>query len=237
VNFRELCKDTIGELGVGGGSRSFSGVASARGEHGIIVGLINKAHTDICNRYIDWKFLWKDYKERLLSGARVASPPSTVAGYTPIVKHWKRESFFLDLETASAKALQFIEFSQWRALSRFSALVTEAPSTFSINPAGAVELNSINDSLRWLHAEYYQRPQAMVLDTDLPLVPVDFHRLIVVRAKIYYGEREDAPEIVSGSSGEHDDLMMALESSELENWAPNGMGTPDLEHITPSFDR
>jgi carbonic anhydrase/acetyltransferase-like protein (isoleucine patch superfamily) len=51
----------------------------------------------------------------------------------------------------------------------------------------------------------------------VPLIPEDYWRIIAARALIQYGDREDAPEIVSGASAEFLDVLDKLESDQLED--------------------
>ncbi len=237
ATYLQHCRNVIDELDVGGGSSAFPGVTSATGEFANIARYINQAYLDTCNQFIDWRFLWKQYQERLPAGVYVAPSPSVVDGVTYSVRHWKRHSVWLDQLTNDAQQLQYIPWDQWPGFARARARPTEKPSYFTIRPDNVIEFDTVNNALRQLHAEYYCRPTPMANNYDIPLIPENHCRIIEVRAKIYYGEREDAPEIIAGAGAELDILMPRLESEQLDDWQPQTMGRPDAEQITASFDR
>ena len=47
-------------------------------------------------------------------------------------------------------------------------------------------------------------------------IPPRFHRIIVARAKMYYAENEDAPEILASSLAEFEDQLDKLEADQLQ---------------------
>ena len=50
---------------------------------------------------------------------------------------------------------------------------------------------------------------------DVSAIPPRFHKIIIARAKMYYAENEDAPEIMAGALAEFEDLLDKLESDQL----------------------
>ena len=55
----------------------------------------------------------------------------------------------------------------------------------------------------------------MTADGDISAIPPRFHKIIIARAKMYYAENEDAPEIMAGSLAEFEDLLDKLEADQL----------------------
>ena len=72
-------------------------------------------------------------------------------------------------------------------------------------------------------AEYWRTPVVMstiltgetTADSNTSAIPSRFHKIITARAKMYYAENEDAPEILSGSVAEFEDLLNSLEADQL----------------------
>ena len=55
----------------------------------------------------------------------------------------------------------------------------------------------------------------MTADADISAIPPRFHKIIIARAKMYYAENEDAPEIMAGALAEFEDLLDKLEADQL----------------------
>ena len=70
-------------------------------------------------------------------------------------------------------------------------------------------------SFEGITKSFQKRSERLTSDSEVSIIPIEFHRIIVVRAKLIYAEREDAPEIMAGSSAEYDSLMSALEAGYL----------------------
>jgi hypothetical protein len=71
------------------------------------------------------------------------------------------------------------------------------------------------DSTTAISSEYWATPTELSASTDVSVIPVRFHRIIIARAKIYYAEQNDASEVLSGSIAEFTDLLLKLESDQL----------------------
>ena len=56
---------------------------------------------------------------------------------------------------------------------------------------------------------------ATTADDNVSAIPARFHKIIISRAKMYYAENEDAPEIMVGSLSEFEDLLDKLEADQL----------------------
>jgi len=72
-------------------------------------------------------------------------------------------------------------------------------------------------------AEYWRTPVVMstilagetTADSNTSAIPARFHKIIIARAKMFYAENEDAPEIMVGSLSEFEDLLNQLEADQL----------------------
>lgn len=235
TNFKTLCENVIDELGVAGGSQSFPGVDSAVGEMKRIVRFVKQADINLCVRFIDWNFLWYDYSETLAAGAGVFPGASASGGKVATPNKWMTDSIWLNRGQSNAVKLSYVPWEDWRHRFRSQPIKTQQPSFFTIRPDKVLELDSYADKEYAASGEFYRNPEEMSGNTDTSLIPEQFHRLIEVRAKIMYAEREDAPEVLLGSSAEHDELMEAMEASQLTNFEPNAMGAADLSDIQMSI--
>ena len=88
-------------------------------------------------------------------------------------------------------------------------------SPVSVKPTNVLDLYPTPNVAGTVSAEYFKVPTDLAVDSDTSLIPTRFHRIIIARAKLYYAENEDAPEIMSGSLAEFEDLLDKLEADEL----------------------
>lgn len=232
MTFLELCQELVFELGIGNGSGPNS-VESQQGELKNVVRWIRDADLWICNNWKDWKFLWFEYSgilgtNELSALNRFAPAPNSPAGL--LVRRWDKESMWLEKQSASAQPLAYVEWRNFRKVYDVARNVTRTgkPTTFTIRPDNTIQLYPIPDTTYTMSGEGWRRPAPLRLNNDTPLMPSEYHRLIVCRAAIMYGNREDAPEVISGMEAEYDNLLPMLQSDQLESFDAEGQAGQDL---------
>ena len=75
-----------------------------------------------------------------------------------------------------------------------------------------------------LTADYWVKAEHLDADSEISIIPEEYHRIILVRAKMIYAEREDAPEIMAGSSAEFHNLLTNMEADYLPAQADGRQG-------------
>lgn len=215
MNFRELCQGYVKELGIAGGVGP-STVANQTGEMANVVRWIADAALWIDNLWRDWKYLWTEYTGTLTGQSLLLDD----------VREIDRSSVWLDHGTVNARNLTFME---WSALREYRNRTTQTgtPVYFSVAPNKALYLDRpvTNQSIRF---EYWKRPTRLTEDGDIPDLPEEYHRIILARAAIMYGNREAASEIISGMEAEYIDLLDKLQSAELEAFRNERMAGQDI---------
>lgn len=215
MNFRELCQDVVKELGISGGIGP-STVSAQTGEFANVVRWVADSCLWIDNLWRDWKYLWVEY-ETVMTGQSLA-----IAGAREI----DRGSLWLNFGTANARQLEWIEWILMREI-RARAPLTGTPVSFSVDPSGTIFLDR-PVSGQAIHLEYWKRPTRLTNDLDEPDLPSEYHRLIVARAAVMYGNREAAPEVISGMEAEYTDLLEKLQSDQLEAFRNERMAGQDV---------
>lgn len=215
MNFRALCQDLVKELGISGGTGP-STVLNQTGEYANVVRWIRDSSLWIDNLWRDWKYLWVEY-DGTLTGQSLT---------LPAVREVDRTSVWLNFGTSTARNLTWVE---WATMRGYRAGVTQlgTPVYFSVDPAGVVWLDRPVTS-QPIHLEYWKKPVTLTNDTDEPDLPEEYHRLIVCRAGIMYGNREAAPEVISGMESEYIDLLEKLQSDQLETFRSERMSGQDV---------
>ena len=202
--FLELCQRTAREIHIpGSGPTSISSTIS---EEEKIIRQVANADMDIQRDYIDWKFLWDDdYSHTLAQSEKVVLTTSNPA----ILGTWDVDSFYIDRGLSTYRLLKYVEWHTFRDTYHLNdvTLQEDKPEFITIRPDKRLQLYPIPDQAYTLTGEYWKRADEMTDNNQVSIIPVEFHRLIVVRAKITWGEMNDAPDILMGASAEHDHLL------------------------------
>lgn len=229
----ELCRELVAEIGIANGSGPNS-VVNQNGELRNVVRWIRDSTLWIDNLWKDWKYLWVEYAGVL--GTHTADPalnrfapaPNTPPGV--LVRRWDKTSFWIDKQSASAQPLEFVPWEKFRVLYDVARNVTKTgkPRVITVRPDNTLQTYPIANTTYTLTGEFWRRPVRLALDNDTPLMPAEYHRLIVCRAAIMYANREDAPEIINGMEAEYIDLKEKLESEQLEAFDAERQAGQDL---------
>lgn len=243
MNFLEACQDFVSELGVANGTGPNS-VLNQTGEYRNVVRWIRDSNLWIDNIWKDWKYLKLEYFGVLgtngdISLDRFAPAPNSPPGV--MVKRWDRDSMWLDKQAVSASPLEFVEWQKFRVLYDFGRDVGDdlrgKPTTFTIRADNTIQTFPIANRTYTMSGEFWRRSPPLKLDNDTPLMPAEYHRIIVCRAAIMYANKEDAPEVISGMEAEYIDLLDKLQSDQLESFDMDRMAGQDqlLEGAIPGM--
>ena len=207
-----LCKDVVSELGVAGGSlQSTSGLSNPEQQR--IVNWVIAADVLIQTEWSDWNFLY--YND--VGNLTLAQGTNTIAATTQPFDDIDRESMVFWWESQSPlpaypKWLDWKRFAQIY-LSRPIQIAATAPANWSVDPGGMIWFSQTANVNIPVRVAYWLPPTRMANDTDTSPIPAKFDRCIVERAKMLYAQRENATEILSGSSAEFNNLFEKLMSS------------------------
>lgn len=230
MNFLQLCQDLVKELGLAGGTGP-SSVTGQRGELANVVRWIRDSTLWIDNEWKTWKYLRCDYSGVIQVNSREPTPPNTPTGV--LVRKWDRDSIVINSGSTNAKPLQFEDWATFRKLRMFGSayLAVDEPAVFTIKQDGYTPkliLYPLANATYPISGEFWRRPPTLELDTDVPLMPEEYHRLIVATAAIKYGNREDAPEIIAGMEAEHSSILRQLKADQLEGFESDTDSTQDI---------
>lgn len=207
--FLELCKSYRAELGIPGTGPVT--VVGQIGELARVVLDIQDADQDIKRQWQNWNFMWKAFATKTVIDAAWLTllKPSDLGT-------WDTNSFWIEKGTANAAQLTYIDYDEWRNVQEVGEVFSGEPTEFTILPNGEVRVYPTPEQAYDLTASYWCSAGRLASDSDISIVPAEYHRIIQVRAKMIYAEREDAPEIMSGSSAEYYNLMTNLEAAYLQ---------------------
>jgi hypothetical protein len=208
VNYLELCKDFVAEYGLSGGTGPAT-VANQVGELRNVTRWIADANDHVNNLWLDWKFLWREYSGTAnINSATPSSPAETV-------RLWDNNAFELREAGGEWVDLPYRTRREIRDAGRNAT--ANRPGAITILPTNLLQFDCPADLAYEVYGQYWIQPARLAVDGDTPKIPAAYHRLIIVRAAVMYGSREDAPEIVNGAAAEWLDLKDKLEAAYLED--------------------
>lgn len=220
ADYLKLCKLFVSELGIAGGSGP-SKVEGQTGELLNVVRWVATADVQVQGLWNDWDFLWAEEDQTLAADAREIDPPS--ANDKKINLLDRQSLVFRPGETDHFHP-QFLEWRTFRQRYEFNKRRTvKNPTHWTITPGGKMLLSHKMKESTPIHYEFWRKPVMMVKGKDTSLIPNDsvsedgddYPRIILLRAKLIYAEREDAPEIQAGALAEYADLLEKMESRHL----------------------
>ena len=208
-----LCQDMARDVGIPGTGPSSVTSTSLSEEENAVVRYIANADQDIQSRWFDWDFLWSEASITAISGTSTLTSSNT--GFPTALGNWKLDSIVWDKSSESYQILEYMEWNPYREMYKYGSIDSDVPEIYSLKPNNDLDLYPTPDSATVVSAEYWATPTVLAADDDISAIPPRFHKIIIARAKMYYAENEDAPEIMAGAVAEFEDLLDKLEADQL----------------------
>lgn len=233
ADYLTLVQQLQREVGVAGAP--ITTVASQTGMYSKLVNWIADADEYIQGLHTDWKFLWSEYSISTVVGNAEPTVPSDL-------NIWDRDAFFLNYTLASNKHLTYMEYSNYRDVYGKGVQTNRKPSFITIKPNNQIVLHSPPDAIYTLTGEYWSTVTKMSDNTDTSAIPANFHRIIVVMAKLWYAEEQEIPDVYNkayvelyGDPSERKNigLLGRLEANQLPGQEGRTMGKAPEITIRP----
>jgi len=203
-----LCQDMSRDIGIPGTGPSSVTASDLSEEELAVVRYIKQADLDIQRRWFNWNFLWGESTLTPSVGTSTLTSPSDLG-------NWKLDSIIWSKATEDYQELEYVDWDEYKLEYKLGVVDSGTPEVFSVKPDNVIDVYPTPDAATTISAEYWKTPTELAADSDISAIPQRFHNIIIARAKIYYGENEDAPEILSGALAEFEDLLDKLESDQL----------------------
>ena len=224
MTFLELCQTVRQEVGVSGTGPTT--VLSQEGQLKVIVDFVAASDFEIQILWEDWDFLWAQYSSTLATGVKepVLQKPTDLGT-------WDTRSFYLNYTTDDSTHLTPFSYVDWRTDFRQGTQTNMVPSYAVVQPDQNVFVDPPPDGAFTITADYWKTPTLMAANATVSPIPVQFHRIIVARAKTMWAEREEAPDILISASAEYADILDKLESSQLPAQKARRLSSNDQELV------
>ena len=210
-----LCQDMARDVGIPGTGPSNVEATDLSEEENAVVRYVAQADQDIQSRWFDWDYLWSTATMTTISGtATLASTNTTTGSFPTDLGNWKLGSVVWDPTSDSYQPLEYEPWNEYRDNYKYGTVDSDIPEVFTYHPDNTLDFYPTPSSSTTVQAEYWATPTVMTSDSDISAIPPRFHKIIIARAKMYYAENEDAPEIMAGALAEFEDLLDKLEADQ-----------------------
>lgn len=214
MNFLELCQRLCLEAGISGTGPTT--VVDQAGEYEKVVSWISSAYEDIQNTNNMWNFLRHNFTFSTILGVQ---DYTTASVSLPELATWQTgsEDFTVYLTTSDEQYLTYISWNDFKSIYLFGSNrdQTGRPTVITVKPDRSVSLWPTPDDIYTITGEYFKKAQTMVANTSSPIIPSQFHMLIVWRALMFYGAFMAANEKYEHGQNEYGKLLRKLSISEL----------------------
>lgn len=212
--FLQLCQDLRQEAGISG-----TGPTTTIGQSGQlkkVVDWIKSAWNDIQGHRDQWKFMRTSFSFDTTSGNALYERDQVSA--LNLADFFIEDNFTIYLKSdgvANEIELSFMEYDDFRVMYERGSIEDNVPCAITVTPAGELKVGPAPNGIYTIQGEFYRTQQALADNADIPIMPTRFHRLIMLRALIFYGQHEEAVSIQNTSHAEYENMMYDLERRQL----------------------
>ncbi|MES2942924.1 MAG: hypothetical protein V4772_08650 [Pseudomonadota bacterium] len=211
MNFLSLVQRAASECGAANVPQS---VLGQTGEALRFVNWVNEAWNDIQSSHQDWLWLRSSTSFALTQGQAI---------YTPVecgissgnFGDWDRETFRYYTTASGLPTEMFVgymDYDKWRDIYQFGSQrdVESQPIHATITPDKSLGMGPSPAAGYTFSADYYLAPSYMAANADIPLLPTQFHLLIVYGAMMSYAAFESAQEVYQRGEKKYKEVMQKL---------------------------
>jgi hypothetical protein len=224
--FLQLCQDASRECGVD--STGPSAVTGQTGEFLRLVNWVKNAHTELQNRYPNWRWMRKPFTVNTVASTdtyayTACTDTETTAAITRFKRWWADDiyrAFTIYLTSGGVSGqrdLIWTPYEYFKRLYKFGPQQsnTGPPIHVSVDDNNKIVLGPNPDAIYTVGGDYQRGAQVLAANADTPEMPSDFHQLPVYMAMKKFAGYESAPEVMTRAVNEGNVLMRQLELDQL----------------------
>ncbi|MBV8049120.1 MAG: hypothetical protein JO171_18375 [Paludibacterium sp.] len=186
-----------------------------------LVNWINSAWMDIQRIHTDWQWMRQkfSFQTNIVTNQQIYNA-ATDCGIVNF-GDWKKDSlriYTTSIGFSNEMILPFAPYDEFRNLYMYGSNRTNymRPSMYSIDPQKNLVLGGPPDLVGYtINGEFYQVATPLIADSDVPLLDVQYHDMIVWKALMKYGEYEAAEEALARGKSEYKTLLAGLQANRL----------------------
>ena len=221
----ELCQQLHQELKIAG---TLSTTVGNIGQLDRLCNAIVKADRYIQLLYTDWKFLWREWENTLVENLGNYSAPSGIGAFD-------EASFWVNAGTSDAYPLEYVYFKRWRDELRHNYTEADEPFCVVLRPNNSVVFvptPDSNSSGNIVTADYWLAPVGLADDSQMSLIPEQFHDAIVAMGKYYYGEYLQNRALQNSAMEQYLPIIKKLEAHSLPGRSDDNKSESSLHKVT-----
>lgn len=214
MDFLALCQATARESGTVAGLPSFNTVTGASGRLEKLVNWVRDAWIGIQNERTDWLFRIASFSEALT----IEQMEYTGASFDLELAAWLPDTAVLRTMSLYDPAigqsdegpLSQRSWATWRQTYDRGIHDPLRPSMWAIAPDGSLVVGPKPDKAYVLRGQYRRKAQRLAVDGDIPIMPEDFHGLIVGEALRLMARADEAFQVLAEKSQRYEQLRAPL---------------------------
>ena len=128
------------------------------------------------------------------------------------IKSFDLDSLYYYLKTDGSfedKSLSYVEYKEFQRKNRDYS-VSNAPSSITITPSDRLRVYPAPDAAYAITGDAFKVPQVLTNDTDVPLMPSEYHMAIVWKALVDYAGFEESSPVITFASAKWEDFYNKL---------------------------
>lgn len=214
MNFLELCQAVARESGTVAGLPSFNTVTDPSGRIEKLVNWVADAWVGIQNERPDWLFRIGEFESPLTAGVDEYTGASFAIEVAAFLPDTPTRTTMTVYETAKGRSdegyIRQISYERWRSKWDYGVSDANRPVEWAVKPNGALVIGPTPDTAYTLRGQYKRKAQRLVADADIPIMPEDFHNVIVAEALRLMARSDEAFEVLREKADRYEQVRFAL---------------------------
>lgn len=222
MTYLQLCNKLIEKCGISGGD--LASVTGQRGESSRVVGWINEAYLHVQQMRPNWLWMEGDVSFATTAGKGAYTPAECgVLDYS----RWLEDSFRAYITSVGVGSEVFLgrmDYDKFRDTYLYNNIrnTTGQPISIAVGPDKSINLGLAPNAQGYtIVGKYYRAPTELAGNADTPLLPAQFHMLIVYEAMKSYGMYEAASETMAEGERQYKRMKKRMENDQLP-WLTTG---------------
>lgn len=232
MNYLQLCEAVRRECNIQG--PEFVDVSGVAGDFARIVNWVKDADIAIQSRWADWDFLWTTKSFNTVASTAVYT--LTDLSITDLGQ-WQMYRFLRDPTSDTGGKLYEVAYKTWLETLATGTQVQATPTQIARRPDNALIVHPKPDAIYTITGEYYKAPVVLSTSTSTPLIPTQYHRVIVALAKLYVGHwmtsmgMQQGAGVTAAAAAEYAEWLPKLEAHSLRTYKGRLESNPDTPMV------
>lgn len=205
--FIQLVQDMHREVGAAGPAPV--SVLNQSGEARRLVNWIRSADSYVQNLWMNWKFLFANpgFNQVTTTSVATLAKPANLG-------MWDLDTFrIIEVTSTDPAPLQAVEYEDIKSQTLDTS--PDIPWRVIVMPDNSLKFEGVPNAAHTITADYFRNPTELAVNADISAIPERYHRVILGRALMLYGNFENAPEQKAQGEEIYNEFLARLETHEL----------------------